>query len=38
MSEALFALKPPSDNTTTKEAVKEVDDSGPHTDLPVEHI
>ena len=28
--------KPSSDNTTTKEAVKEVDDSG-HTDSHVEH-
>ena len=38
VSEALFALKPPPDSTvTTKEAVKEVDDSG-HTDSSVEHM
>ena len=37
MSEALFALKPLPDNTTTEKAVKKVDDSG-HTDLLVKHM
>ena len=37
VSKALFALKPPPENTTTKETVKKVDDSG-HTDSSVEHM
>ena len=37
VSEALIALKPPQNSTTTKEAVKEVDDSD-HTDSHVEHV
>ena len=37
VSEALFTRKPPQYSTTTKEAVKEVDDSD-HTDSHVEHM
>ena len=37
MSEALFALKPPPDNSTLPQRRNEVDDSG-HTDSHVEHM